>query len=464
MGIGEIRGDEQTAALLDAELWQLSDAQLIAGVPAVTAQIHRLQALRVGLVGEMTDRGVVPDRVHPSLKNWLAAHPVGLLSEGEAARIVDLARVLRAQPEVAAAYESGALRGELALAIAAFCEDPPPRMPQERVPEYRKVLIEHTSHGGLGIQGLRRALTKLRDDYGQIPPAEDTDRNEFYASQTLNGRVVIKGDIDSETGEMLLTALSKLSAPVPGPGGEPDPRPAALRRADAFTEMLRRFHDCGAGPVEGGEKPHLTVLVNIHDLHHCDGDGDGDGEGGCECGCGGGEAGQGGKGEAAGHSSGSGGSRSGHGPGSGSGSAGGLGPQMMWTGPLSRASTRRLACDCIITPIIINDDGVPLKLGRKDRLVPASLRRALIVRDRCCAFPGCGRPAAWTDAHHIVHWADGGETDLSNTVLLCRYHHRLIHHSEWEVFIGPDLCPWFRPPRSRDPDRKPLPAHGRTAA
>ncbi|MDG3012054.1 DUF222 domain-containing protein [Rhodococcus sp. D2-41] len=440
MGIGEIRGDEQTAALLDTELWQLSDAQLIEAIPAVTEQIHRLQALRVSLVGETDHRRVVPDPAHPALKHWLANTPTGMLSVPEASRIVSLARLLRNQPDLAAAYESGGLRADLAVLIGAFCETPPKNMPEGIVPEIRKRLIDEVSHGAGDAATLRKSIADLRDAFAQTPPAEDTDRNEFCASQTLNGRVVIRGDVDSETGEMLLTALSKLSAPVPGPGGEPDPRPAPLRRADAFTEMLRRFHDCGAGPVEGGEKPHLTVLVNIHDLHHCDDDGDGDGEGGCECG------------------------RGGHGPGSGSGSAGGLGPQMMWTGPLSRASTRRLACDCIITPIIINDDGVPLKLGRKDRLVPASLRRALIVRDRCCVFPGCGRPAAWTDAHHIVHWADGGETDLSNTVLLCRYHHRLIHHSEWEVFIGPDLCPWFRPPRSRDPDRKPLPAHGRTAA
>ncbi|MDG3014475.1 HNH endonuclease signature motif containing protein [Speluncibacter jeojiensis] len=428
------RGELDT--LLDAELWQLSDAQLIAGVPAVTAQIHRLQALRVSLVGETDHRRVVPDPAHPALKHWLANTPAGMLSVSEASRIVSLARLLREQPDLAAAYESGGLRADLAVLIGAFCENPPKGMPVDIVPDIRKRLIDEVSHGTGDAAALRKSITDLRDAFAQTPPAEDTDRNEFYASQTLNGRVVIKGDVDSETGEMLLTALSKLSAPVPGPGGEPDPRPAALRRADAVTEMLRRFHDCGAGPVEGGEKPHLTVLVNINDLHHCDGG---------ECGCG----------------------RDDYGSddsGNGCGSDSGLGPQMMWTGPLSRASTRRLACDCNITPIIINNDGVPLKLGRKDRLVPASLRRALIVRDRCCAFPGCGRPAAWTDAHHIIHWADGGDTDLSNTVLLCRYHHRLIHHSEWEVFIGPDLLPWFRPPRSRDPDRNPLPAHGRTAA
>ncbi|MDG3014069.1 HNH endonuclease, partial [Corynebacteriales bacterium D3-21] len=78
MGIGEIRGDEQTAALLDTELWQLSDAQLIEAIPAVTEQIHRLQALRVSLVGETDHRRVVPDPAHPALKHWLANTPAGM--------------------------------------------------------------------------------------------------------------------------------------------------------------------------------------------------------------------------------------------------------------------------------------------------------------------------------------------------------------------------------------------------
>jgi HNH endonuclease len=60
-------------------------------------------------------------------------------------------------------------------------------------------------------------------------------------------------------------------------------------------------------------------------------------------------------------------------------------------------------------------------------VVPASLRRAVAIRDEHCRFPGCDRPQSWCDAHHIRHWADGGETKLQNLVLLCRPHHRSVH-------------------------------------
>ncbi|UDF22621.1 HNH endonuclease signature motif containing protein, partial [Rhodococcus qingshengii] len=83
-------------------------------------------------------------------------------------------------------------------------------------------------------------------------------------------------------------------------------------------------------------------------------------------------------------------------------------------------------------------------------------RRALAVRDGGCAFPGCGTPSGWCDAHHIVHWNDGGPTDLDNLVLLCGHHHRTLHHTEWRVEIGPDRKTVFYPPMSIDPFQRPI--------
>jgi hypothetical protein len=72
-------------------------------------------------------------------------------------------------------------------------------------------------------------------------------------------------------------------------------------------------------------------------------------------------------------------------------------------------------------------DSEPLDVGRRSAIVPPSMRRAVIARDRHCRFPGCDRPPAWCDAHHVLHWADGGATSVENLLLLCRRHHRMIH-------------------------------------
>jgi hypothetical protein len=96
-------------------------------------------------------------------------------------------------------------------------------------------------------------------------------------------------------------------------------------------------------------------------------------------------------------------------------------------GPVVAAETaRRLACDAGWVVHREDASGETLSIGRRSRTVPAGMRRALQRRDRGCRFPGCCE-RRWVDAHHIHHWAEGGETSLENLVLLCRHHHRLVH-------------------------------------
>jgi hypothetical protein len=96
-------------------------------------------------------------------------------------------------------------------------------------------------------------------------------------------------------------------------------------------------------------------------------------------------------------------------------------------GPHVTAETsRRICCDAGISPLITGKNSEPLSIGRKTRAIPAPMRRALQARDQGCRFPGCTHKH-FIDGHHIRHWADGGETRLDNLVLLCRYHHRLVH-------------------------------------
>ena len=133
---------------------------------------------------------------------------------------------------------------------------------------------------------------------------------------------------------------------------------------------------------------------------------------------------------------------------------------------VAAATSRRLACDCGVVRVEHGSAGVDpgsvaaghgslradhgsgteiLNVGRRTRTISPALRRALEVRDRGCRFPGCG--SRYCDAHHVRHWADGGETSLANCLLLCRYHHRLVHEEGWTVeWWGPGR-PAFRSPR-----------------
>jgi hypothetical protein len=112
------------------------------------------------------------------------------------------------------------------------------------------------------------------------------------------------------------------------------------------------------------------------------------------------------------------------------------------------ATARRLACDATVVSLVEAADGTPLDVGRKRRSAPAALRRALWRRDRCCRFPGCGR-RRFLHAHHIVHWINGGETKLTNEILLCSFHHRLVHEGGYRLETPADHVFVFSDPAGR---------------
>jgi hypothetical protein len=102
-------------------------------------------------------------------------------------------------------------------------------------------------------------------------------------------------------------------------------------------------------------------------------------------------------------------------------------------GPSIAAETaRRLACDGSVVRMLEDKKGEPLDVGRKTRTIPPGIRRALNARDKGCRFPGC-HFKRYVDGHHVKHWADGGETKLSNLVTLCRFHHRLVHEGGVQI-------------------------------
>jgi hypothetical protein len=104
-----------------------------------------------------------------------------------------------------------------------------------------------------------------------------------------------------------------------------------------------------------------------------------------------------------------------------------------FTGPVHPDDVRRLLCDCTVSRIVTGPAGEPLDVGRTRRTIPPALRRALAARDDGCRYPGCNKPPGWADAHHVVHWTNGGPTSIGNLVLLCDRHHHQIHEPGWTV-------------------------------
>ena len=114
------------------------------------------------------------------------------------------------------------------------------------------------------------------------------------------------------------------------------------------------------------------------------------------------------------------------------GLVGAPGAENEFTLPISSKTVQRWACDCSLTRVLMQDS-VVIDVGRSGRTIKGPRRRALIARDRHCQWPGCDRPAARCDVHHIVHWLFGGGSELGNQVLLCHRHHRLVHEGGWQV-------------------------------
>jgi hypothetical protein len=112
---------------------------------------------------------------------------------------------------------------------------------------------------------------------------------------------------------------------------------------------------------------------------------------------------------------------------------------------LAVETARRLTCDASLVKMLENSEGEPLDVGRKTRVIPPAIRRAIRARDAGCRFPGCTHQRC-LDAHHIQHWADGGATHLKNLVALCRQHHRLVHEGGITVRMSPEGIPQFLRP------------------
>jgi hypothetical protein len=108
-----------------------------------------------------------------------------------------------------------------------------------------------------------------------------------------------------------------------------------------------------------------------------------------------------------------------------------------------------------VCTLLTDGRGVPLRLARTSRIATSGQTIALAARDRGCTFPGCDRPAAWAQRHHVIPWHLGGTTDLDNLALVCGYHHRGFEALGWQCVMLDGLPHWI-PPAWIDPARRPM--------
>jgi hypothetical protein len=191
--------------------------------------------------------------------------------------------------------------------------------------------------------------------------------------------VGVDGLLDPEGAATVNAALQPFLVPIE----KTDDRSTSQRRADGLVDLARKAMDQGELGISGGSKPHLNVLCTFDSL------------------------------------------------------AGGGGPAELWQTPgggvIGAPTIQRVSCDSTLARVLMSSDSVPVDLGRTQRLFTSQLRRLMELRDGGCRFPGCGMPPAFTDGHHIEPWLAGGETKLTNGILLCRFHHRRLHEGRWTI-------------------------------
>ncbi|MFI9384953.1 DUF222 domain-containing protein [Kutzneria sp. NPDC052558] len=301
------------------------------------------------------------------------------ITRAEARELVRYAELFQRDAVRDVAQEEQLSRQHLVIMDKTLAEAPEPD--RDRV---EAALVEHVTTLDLGqFKDVAQRILVLLDQDGKAPD----DRELAQPTRELNIRkrhngAKIDGFLDLESTALLETLVSGLAKPT----SADDTRTTPQRQGDALVEILELAAGCKDLPEEGGEKPHIALTMPLKDFQQQRGTADLEG-----------------------------------------------------MGPLNAASVRRIACDSTILRVVLGAKSEVLDIGRASRTIPNAIRRALIIRDKGCAFPGCGRKPRQCHAHHVVEWAEGGPTSLDNLVLLCSACHRLIHHSDWKVKINEGL-------------------------
>ncbi|MFJ1768539.1 DUF222 domain-containing protein [Amycolatopsis sp. NPDC088138] len=396
---------------MDSEAVWRADAVALADRISVLLGVVRSAEAEIGaLLVEIESRGVMELFGYRSVAR-LFEH-LADVPKSAAERVVKRAqalnpgRALDGSPVPAVAPATGVLAADGSLStpmVDTIVEVLAQLAPEHRDDAERSLLSFASEAGHKQVAALgARIVAHLDPDGAEPDPTEPAaPTRELSLRRKRTGVWELTGRFDEETGTRASALLDSLAERRAADDG-PDFRSPQERYGDAFSDAVNLALNSPDLPMQAGERAHVMIAVSLEDLK------------------------------------------------SGVGQA-----TLGDTGTMTAAEARVHACDSMLIPAVLGEKSEPLNLGRLRRLISAGLRRALYLRDRGCAFPGCHRPPRHCQGHHIRHWAEGGATELGNLVLLCAHHHRLLHRSGWEVHIAADGLPEFRPPVFLDKRRKP---------
>ncbi len=343
------------------------------------AQINAASYRLLQLIAELDDLAPWGAWGLASCAHWLNWRcGIGLNAAREKVRV---AHALKSLPAISAAFASGTLSFSKVRALTRIADDANEAELLELAFHATAAQVERLVRGYRRAGGLaEREQAMARHAAGEL--------NYYYDD---DGCLVIRARLPAEQGAVVLQALNAAMETQEAEKNDDAPNDVtavtsehenrfAQNRADALTTMAETTLRHGPEPLSSAERYQVVVHVTAETLAADD-------DGRCDLECG---------------------------------------------QHLAPDTARRIACDGSRLWITEDAAGNPLDIGRKTRAVPTAMQRALRSRDRGCRFPGCTHHR-FVDAHHIRHWANGGETSLDNLVLMCRCHHRLVHEGGFGV-------------------------------
>ena len=347
-----------------------------------------IDALECGFAAEARDAKKSGDHLvtgNITAASWISR--ICGMSVTSAADRLCVGEQLQSLPKIAAASSSGEI-GYQSTSVLCHLRD---QLGEKRdLFDEDEMLDLARRFSVFNLRMLCRVARHVADPDGFFNEAEaDYTRRRLHISLMSDGMHAIDGVLDPECGAAVKTALDALAKPR----GPEDDRTRPQRMVDALGEAIHHAMDEGKLPRRNGVRPHVTVTTTLEGLKN---------------------------------------------------EVGAPPADLELSLPISTRTLGRIACDSTISRVLLADS-VVIDVGRATRVNSAPRRRALRVRDRGCRFPVCDRPAGWSTPHHIIAWTRGGPSNLANEVLLCFYHHRLVHEGGWRVIkVGREFR--FLPP------------------